>query len=221
MTDASTTPHNGAVMIDGRIERATSNALRLVFRSGPGEPLGVAKQGAGDGKGRKLGVLFGFKNGGTGTHVLTFADGSTLAVESKDGQPSELLRKGMPFATMTRGATTTATSADGTVIARFIPDPNGAKSLELYRLIVTDAGGAELGHLDVVRRNTGWSLARTIWRADEIAYWWDHAGAALPIPILGTRVVFNATPDDSLRDVVLGACTDIAIGLRPYITEMS
>ena len=95
MTDASAMPDSGAVMIDGRIERATSNALRLVFRTGPGEPLGVARQGAGDGRGKKIGVLFGFKNGGTGNHLLTFADGSTLGIESNSGKPSELTRDGV------------------------------------------------------------------------------------------------------------------------------
>ncbi|WP_375479436.1 hypothetical protein [uncultured Jatrophihabitans sp.] len=221
MTDAPATPASGAVLIDGRIERATSNALRMVFRDGPGEPLGVAKQGAGDGRGKKLGVLFGFKNGGTGTHELTFANGSVLTVESKDGRPSELTSGGKPFATITRSDTATATLADGTVVARFLPDPDEPKSLELFRLVIADAADHEIGRLDVVRRSTGWSLARTLWRADQVAYWWDHAGAALSIPILGTRVVLNAAPDDALRDVVLGACTDIAIGLRPYVSAMS
>ena len=106
------------------------------------------------------------------------------------------------------------------MVARFVPDPDEPKTPELFRLVIIDAGDGEVGRLDIIRRDTGWSLARTIWHAEEIAYWWDHAGAALPIPILGTRVVLHAEPDDTLRDVVLGACTDIAIGLRPYVTAM-
>jgi hypothetical protein len=64
---------------------------------------------------------------------------------------------------------------------RVVPDPDEAKSLELFRLVITDPEGGELGHLEVVRRNTGCLLTRMIWRADEIAW------ACAPTSRLGLR----------------------------------
>ena len=51
--------------------------------------------------------------------------------------------------------------------------------------------------------------------------WWDQAGAALPIQVLGTRLILLRPPTPLERDVLLAACVDLAIGLRPYIPEMN
>ncbi len=55
--------------VRGDMGRKLNNALTLTFRTGPEAELGTAVQASGDGAGKKLGVLFGFKNGGPGTHV--------------------------------------------------------------------------------------------------------------------------------------------------------
>src|SRR4051794_16717152 len=82
-------------VIDAPCGRKLNNALTMRFlRSSPtqpgepaesgesgeggegGEPFATALQSGGDGVGKKLGILFGFKNGSAGTHVLTYADGT-------------------------------------------------------------------------------------------------------------------------------------------------
>lgn len=57
------------IVIEGHVVHKKSNALKMSFQDGPGDPFAVGHQGAGDGKGAKLGVLFGFKNGGTGNQL--------------------------------------------------------------------------------------------------------------------------------------------------------
>src|SRR6266496_1696573 len=76
------------VVIDGRIARKTSNGLKMTFHEGDGDPLASAVQSGGDGKGAKLGVLFGFKNGGPGKHGLTFQDGRQIFVQSREQKPT-------------------------------------------------------------------------------------------------------------------------------------
>jgi hypothetical protein len=51
-----------STIIEGHVVHQKSNALQITFRDGTGDPFAVGVQGAGDGKGKRLGVLFGFKN---------------------------------------------------------------------------------------------------------------------------------------------------------------
>jgi hypothetical protein len=53
-------------VIEGRVVHKKSNALQIAFCDGPGDSIAVGLQGASEGKGEKLGVLLGLKNGGTG-----------------------------------------------------------------------------------------------------------------------------------------------------------
>jgi hypothetical protein len=111
-------------------------------------------QGAVDGKGKKFATLLGFKNGGPGKHVLTFADGTTLQVESREAKPTIVTSAdGTEFATVHRGDTTSAVRAGGAEIMCFASDPDEA-----------------------------WTLARAADAAWQTYIWWDHAGQALPVP---------------------------------------
>jgi hypothetical protein len=199
----------------------TSNALQITFNDGPGDPIGVGVQGAGDGKGAKAAILFGFKNGGAGRHVLTYADGSTLGVHSRDKQPTLITRGEVELATVDRGATSTARAAGGTPILSFGPAPDDAKTPEVFRMVVTAPDGTLVAHLDVIRKVAGWSLMRALNDLDDMYIWWDRAGAALKTPLLGTRLALVRPVSDVERDVLLGACVDITLGLRPYMAEMN
>lgn len=210
-----------AGVIEGRVVHKTSNALAISFQDGPGDPFATGVQGAGDGKGKKLGVLFGFKNGGTGKHLVTFEDGAQLFVESKDGAPSVLTRAdGATVASIQRGETSVALTAGGNEILRFVPDPDGAKTVEAFRLIVSAPDGSQVGRLDVIRTVGGWTVARAVDAATDLYIWWDRAGEPLKVPILGTRLTLDRPLTPPEREVLIGVCVDIAIGLRPYVTEM-
>jgi hypothetical protein len=212
-----------STIIEGHVVHKTSNALQITFRDGTGDPFAVGVQGAGDGKGKKLGVLFGFKNGGTGNHVLTYTDGTALGIASREGAPSVFTRTadGAEVATVQRGATSRAVRAGGGALFQFAADPDEAKTPDLFRIVVTTPSGERVGRLDVIRRAGGWTIARAIDAAWDTYIWWDHAGRALPIPILGTRLTLTHPVSGVERDVLLGACVDLAVGLRPYIAEMN
>src|SRR5438874_1118299 len=98
------TQPGGATMIVGRVGRTLSNALTMTFSDGPDRTVATAVQSGGDGVGRKLGVLFGFANGGTGTHVLTYPDGARVLVRSGERKPTVVSRAdGVEIATVHRG----------------------------------------------------------------------------------------------------------------------
>jgi hypothetical protein len=217
-----TGPSHQPTVIGGRVVHKKSNALQITFHDRSGDPLATGVQGVGDGMAKKFGTLLGFKNGGTGKHRLTYRDGRAIGIESLSGAPSVFTQEGgRPLATIERGDTSTALLPDHRVLVTFAGDPDEAKTLELYRLLVTTATGDDLGRLDVIRRVGGWSISRSLDAMAEDYIWWDQAGRALPVPILGTRLTLHRPVADVERDVILGACVDMAIGLRPYASAMN
>lgn len=210
-------------LIDGRCVHKTSNALKITFADGPGDtPLAVGEQGVNDGKGKKFATLLGFKNGGVGNHRLTLRDGSVLNVASLEGKPSEFTRAdGTAVATAVRGGSSQIVAPEGAVLLTVSSDPVEAKTPDLFRMQVADGAGAPVAEIDVIRKAAGWSLAKTLINLSMTLYWWDHAGQALPIPILGARIAGYRAVSDLERDLLMAICVDITIGLRPYIAEMN
>ncbi|AYF78413.1 hypothetical protein D7D52_36435 [Nocardia yunnanensis] len=208
-------------MIEGRVVHKVSNALQITFHAGPGDPLAVGVQGAGNGFGAKTAILFGFKNGGTGTHRLTYRDGSVVWVQSRDSAPTILSRgDGTALGTIQRADTSTAVGSTAGTLFHFVPDPEEPRTPELFRLLVLDRMGAETARLDVIRTVGGWTVRRLVEDLYNESIWWDRAGQPLPVPILGTRLWLKHAPDPVERDVLLGACVDITLGLRPYVAVM-
>jgi hypothetical protein len=217
-----TTPAGHPTFIEGRVVHKKSNALQITFHDAAGDPFATGVQGVGDGKGKKLGMLLGFKNGGTGNHQLRYLDGATVAIGSKEGAPSVFTPgDGSPIATVQRGETSTALLPDHSEFISFAGDPLEDKTLELFRLVLATAAGEDLGRLDVIRRAAGWSLSRAADAAWAEYFWWDRAGGPLPVPVLGTRLTLHRPVLGLERDVLLGACVDMAIGLRPYCAAMN
>jgi hypothetical protein len=208
-------------IIEARVVHKKSNALKMTFSDGPGEPFAVAEQGVGDSRGKKIGTLFGFNNGGSGNHQVTYRDGGVLNVASRDGKPTVLTDGGgAEIATVHRGETSSAVLSGGSEALRFVPHPTEAKTPDLFRIDVLGPGGEPVASIDVIRRESGWSLGRMAEAAWLEYVWWDRAGRPLPVPILGTRLVLDRPVSDVERTILAGVCTDIAIGLRPYIAEM-
>jgi hypothetical protein len=208
-------------VIEARAVRKTSNAIEVVFLDGPtDDALAIARQGAADGLGSKAAVLFGFKNGGIGTHVVTYRDGSALHVKSGNQVPTEVTRPdGVTVCTIERGDTESiARASGGTTIVRFAGRDEGVKTPDAYMLVMQDAAGQPLGTLDIIIRTSAWEvIADTFW---EMTVYKGRA-APLKLPFLGARVAVNRDLTEPERDAIVAACVDVVIGLRPYVKGMT
>jgi len=190
--------------------------VTIVFRGGPGEPLAVAARG--EGRGARSAILLGRKNS---RYRIGYLDGGVVRAEPSDETTLALRRgDGSVVGTIVRGETVTAVAATGGTLFHFVPDPGEACTPDLFRLVVLDRMGAEFGRIDVIREASGWASHRLADSMGDTYLWWDRTGQPLPVPILGTRVVAEHPLDRVERDVLLAACTDIALGLRPYIVQM-
>ncbi|UFS60521.1 hypothetical protein [Subtercola endophyticus] len=223
------------VIVNGRLSRAAGNALVQTFDDGPttsepgGEPLAVARQGGAEGAGGKLGILFGFKNGGLGKHSIVTRAGSTLTVESSAGGVSTVSDGPLELARITRGEESTVVAVSGTALYTIVADPAGVKGDESYRLRVLDAAAEPVGTLDVILRSGGWNItANTLldlgFALSDLDYftdrWLNVTGAPLKFPNLGTRLVLREAPTPANLDILLGVCVDLSVGLRAYVAAM-
>ncbi|MFC9996903.1 hypothetical protein [Nocardia sp. NPDC127526] len=212
-----------SMMIEGRVAPGlgASRALHITFSVGPDEPLAVGVQGAGNGVGARAAILFGLQNVGVGRHLLTYTDGSVVWVDSHRDMPTVVSRgDGAAIGKIVRAETSTAVGATAGTLFHFVPDPEHRDTADLFHLLVLDRMGEEAGRLDVVRTVAGWSAGRLANGAGGTFLWWDRTGPPLRVPILGTRLVIGHALDKTERDVLLAACVDIALGLRPYVGAM-
>ncbi|MGX1808227.1 hypothetical protein ACWIGI_21115 [Nocardia sp. NPDC055321] len=188
-------PRTGSTMIEGRVAR-TSRSLEITFHSGPGDPLAVAVRGD-SGRTARMAAWLGFHTAGTGTHRITYSNGTTLLVRSRTSAPTLLTRSdGTAIATISRASTSTAVAGTAGTLFHFVPAPKDAETPALFRLHVLDRMGEKFARLNIVRAGEG------------------------PTPFLGTRLLLCTPPDATERDILVAVCVDIALGLRPYITAM-
>lgn len=203
-------------MLEGRVVCEAPGAVTMVFRCGPGEPLAVAARS--EGGGARSSILLGHKNS---RYRIGYSDGGVVRAEPTDETTLALRRgDGGAIGTIVRGETATAIAATGGTLFHFLPDPGEACSRDLFRLVVLDRMGAEFGRIDVIREASGWASHRLADSLGDTYLWWDRTGQSQPVPILGTRVVAEHPLDRIERDVLLAACADMALGLRPYIAQM-
>lgn len=219
-------PDTPVAVIDGPCGRKLNNALTMRFlRNGTGEPIATALQGASDGVGKKLGILFGFKNGSEGTHVVTYADGTTLSVPVVADQPTRVTRgDGTDVCTITQGETTTITAPDGSPLLAFSTENVDPKGRAHYRLRVADGSGALVAYLDVIRTTGSYDdigIADVLEAVDFVAGGFvSEPGGSLPLPFLGTRIILFRDLAPAEQDALLAACVEIGIAVRPYVVEM-
>lgn len=209
------------VVVDGRVGRRASNALFIDF-SAAGAAVATAQQGAAEGLGGKAAMLFGFKNGGSGRHLLTYPNGATLVVESREQEPTLVSRgDGAAVAVIERGPDcSVAREANGAPVLQVSPHPEGGITPDLFRALVTAPDASTLGHLHVIRTSGGWDI-RLVDVLDVLTGGHlEHTASSLPIPLLGTRLTLVAPTTPVQREVLLAVCVDVALGLRPYFRAM-
>jgi hypothetical protein len=210
-------------VIDAPVGRKLNNALTMRFlEDGAEEPFATALQSGGDGAGKKLGILFGFKNGAPGAHAVTYADGGTLTVRTVDTGPSAVTRgDGSAVATIVRGETTTATAPDGAHLLTFSSDPTQPTASSHYRLRVVDGPGDLVATMDVIRTGGSYSTGDLVEALDLVTSGFQSGtGGSLPLPFAGIRTVVHRALTVWERDVIVAASVEIGIAVRPYVTAM-
>jgi hypothetical protein len=204
-----------ATIVDGKADRKLNNALTQTFEAGPHMPVATATQ-----KG-SAGVLFGFKNGGSGTFTLSgdgtdnIGDGTDIVIATKgrlatitNGDGSEV---GRIETTDDHAALATA---DGTELARLVGHPAADKANPAWTYPLIDGAGAPLGEIILVRSSGRIDVMKELWDA---AVWWDRAGKALKLPTLGTRLTLNRPVDGPLGDLLLAACVNLCLGPGAFV----
>jgi len=110
-----------------------------------------------------------------------------------------------------------ARAPGGTEIVRFVAHPDGAKTIELFRLAIQDPAGTELGSLDVIRTSAaGTSSPKCCGSSRSGRTGRPRSRSRFSVP----RVTVSRPLTEPERDAIVAACVDIAIGLRPYVKEM-
>ena len=87
------------------------------------------------------------------------------------------------------------------------------------RLQVTDAGGAAVATMDVIKPGGGYTTGDLIEAADFVlSGFQSQTGGALPLHRLGVRTVLYRALTPLERDVVVAASVELGISVRPYVT---
>jgi len=194
-------------LVDARTGRKVSNALTLTYRSDAQGPIAVGRQG-----GNKLGILLGFKNGGSGDHVLRDGEGiERLVVCSRNEGPTTITDPaGAVVGAITRGDRGTITDAGGAILATLTDDPAPGAS-DTWPLLINGPDGARLGAFVIVRSTAYYSLADDVF--DHVLGLETHTAAPLPIPIVGFQLRLDAPAPQPLGDLLLAAGADVCFGL--------
>jgi hypothetical protein len=208
-------------LVRGVAGRRFDNSVKIVFSSGPDTTIASARQGGADGVGSKAVVLFGFKNGGPGTHLLKFADGRVLHVKSRAAGTVDIVAPdGAPFGQIARhkDAASLATDTSGRTLLSLHADYPEIKTRGFHRLQIRDSSGATLGRFWVVRLGSAWETLAEPFGSQ--ATWITRGGFAISVPHPGTLVSFDREPTQDEQTMMLAVCVDVALGRGSYLPEM-
>ncbi|RFA13724.1 hypothetical protein B7R21_07780 [Subtercola boreus] len=217
-------------VIVGRVGRRYTNALTMTFVDAPGPPVATVRQGGAGGFGGKFAIALGLRNHGPGRHLMQTREGERVVTESGYNSPSTIERGGSRIATVTCGATTTVTGANGAVVLTVEPDPDRASTPDVDRMLVRGDGGDPVARVDVILAKSGWNVGPAELLGFGLALATEGlgvlvgngtpSGGSLPIRIHGTRLVLAGPVPEERRDLLLGLCVDLAVGGRSYVATV-
>jgi hypothetical protein len=197
-------------VVDSRTGRKLNNANTLEFKTAENQTLALAVQRG------SIGVLFGFRNGGSGAFTIT-GSGGELHVDCRAARTTVTDAAGAAIGTIEPQPGGAAfKGADGTTLARLAGQPSDQRLAPSYSYGLTDASGGDLGTITLLRSPDSVSLLNEI---DEQYLWRDRAGQPLKAPTFGTQLALRHPVDGPLGDLLLATCVDVALGAHGYVTE--
>jgi hypothetical protein len=200
-----------STVVAARTGRKTNNALTLTYKTSESDTLAIAVQ-----KG-SAGVLFGFKNGGSGRYTIS-SDGKdeSIVVDCSPKRTTASGGSGRPFGWIEKDESGDGvlSTADGVPVARVAGHPKDRAKEAVWPYRLNDASGGALGTYTWVRTGTKFDLAGEL---VELSVWWDRAGGPLKVPSLGVQLELGHPVDPVLGDLLLAMGVDISLGSHSFI----
>jgi hypothetical protein len=198
--------------VSAQTGRKVNNALTVTFKTSPEDTLATAVQAG------SIGVLLGFRNGGSGRYKLSVSGGAELTVDCANPRTKLTDGAGQVLGTLEKDATGDGVllAGDGTVLARAAAQPKDKNSDFEWQHPLTGPDGQVLGQLTWVRARpvTGWDVVNGI---NDMYVWWDKAGESLKVPSLGAHLTLDHPVPPALGDLLLATCVDITVGSKSFV----
>lgn len=192
-------------VVAARVNRATSNALRIELTGPDGTELARAQQKGG------VGVLLGFKNGGKSDYTLSGAAGDQLRL-AVAGTTTVTNQDGTVGKIVPADGAARLEDGGGTVLAVLRPH-TGSKADGAWHHPVVSPAGDELGVLTLMTVHTGWRDIEY-----EAVQLLSHQNiATLKAPSAGAMLKLRAPAHPLLGDMLAAACVDFSMLPRGYI----
>lgn len=219
-----------AYVIEGRVSRKASNALRMDFVDSTGAVLATALQSGADPRRARTAILMGMRNGGKGRHLITFTDATEVVIATPDGhgRASVTSADGDALATIDPGAPCTVHDATGGALFSVSPGPsrNGSvpdarkvpvRQVAKLDYILHDPSGADFGAVTEVRDDAEWSLKEGFKAAADVyALITANAAQSLPVKRPGCALLLTRVPTPDERVALVALAVDLGIGLRDF-----
>lgn len=205
--------------LDAKISRKKSNALALQCVDTNGAVASAVQSGA-DGRMTRMSILMGWRNGGPGRHLITYADGRTQVVEVTENAPVRVLAgDGQQLATITAGAPSEYRSADGAVVLHI--EPNGEPTPGKVPMLVRRANGDPVARMIDVRTNTEWKARDSVRAAADLYMLVTASGAgSVPIRRFGTQISSDNAPSPAEIDALVAISVAVSIGLCDFVPPL-
>jgi hypothetical protein len=193
----------GRLEVAARVGRTLSNALLLAYDDRSGTEFATARQKGG------VGVLLGFKNGGTRTRFAI--TGAESALDVTVGDTTTVERDGAPLGCIVgEKLSARVESAGGTMLAQMNPCETPTDGIWPHPLTAPD--GRSLGTLTLMRTVESWGLVEFLnWTEN-----WNRTGQSLKPPSAGAVLQLAAPVNDVLGDLLIAALLDISTLPRGY-----
>jgi len=206
--------------LDGKASRKKNNALSVQFVDGNGA-VATAVQSGDDGRKTRTAVLMGWRNGGAGRHLVTFADGRKQVVEvTADAAVRVSDDAGQELATITSGSPSTYRSADGATVLSIEPD--GPPTAGKVPMVIRRPGGEVVAQMVDVRTNTEWTVRDSLRVVSDLYMLVTASGAgSLPMRRFGTQVTSDTAPYPAEVDALIAITVAVCIGLCDLVPQFT
>jgi nitroreductase len=206
--------------LDGKTSRKKNNALALEFVDSSG-PVATAVQSADDGRKTRMSILMGWRNGGPGRHVVSFADGRKHIVEvGSHGAPTRVLgADDQPLGTITAGSPSEYRSADGSTVLHIEAD--GEPSPATVPMLIRRPDGEVAARMLDIRTNTEWKVRDSLRAASDMFMLVTASGAgSVPIRRFGTQTSSETLLSSTEVDALVAISVAICIGMADLVPQL-